>query len=257
MRDGKVVQAGKYDDLLSAGTDFNTLVDAHNEAIDLVSSSSHSKEVPEEDISKKAEELVDGTDDPAQIIKQLSKRKSEMEVLARQLSKKKSEQEVVPLKEKRQLVQEEERGRGQTSLADYWTYLSAVYYGAFAPVILLTQLAFQTFQIFGNYWMTWASPINPDDDPKVNNQTLIGVYCLLALATAFFISARSILTSIMGLLTSQKLFLGMLRAIFRAPMSFFDSTPTGRILARVRSSFLQASLSCVFHKITFPFQCIS
>jgi ABC-type multidrug transport system fused ATPase/permease subunit len=41
------------------------------------------------------------------------------------------------------------------------------------------------------------------------------------------------LVSLVGLLTAEKFFKNMLHCILRAPMSFFDSTPTGRILNRV------------------------
>ena len=34
LKDGHITQAGKYDDLLQAGTDFNALVSAHKEAIE-------------------------------------------------------------------------------------------------------------------------------------------------------------------------------------------------------------------------------
>lgn len=220
MRDGKIVQAGKYDDLLRAGTDFNTLVNAHNEAIDFVSSSGYSKEAKEK--NNVAEELVDGVDETGPIVRQLSRKESE-------------EEEVVPTQTKRQLVEEEERATGTTSSTVYWTYLSAVWKGALIPVILLAQIGFQALQIAGNYWMAWATPAGEGEPQKVDNKTLMLVYCLLALGTAALISGRAVLVSTVGLLTAQKFFLNMLHAIFRAPMSFFDSTPTGRILARVNS----------------------
>lgn len=36
LRNGEIVQSGKYMDLLETGTDFGALVAAHNEAMDLV-----------------------------------------------------------------------------------------------------------------------------------------------------------------------------------------------------------------------------
>ena len=45
-----------------------------------------------------------------------------------------------------------------------------------------------------------------------------------------------VLVATFGLEAVQKLFVKMLRSVFRAPMSFFDSTPAGRILNHV--SFL-------------------
>jgi len=44
---------------------------------------------------------------------------------------------------------------------------------------------------------------------------------------------RSLLVATLGLAAAQKLFIKMLRCVFRAPMSFFDTTPSGRILNRV------------------------
>jgi ATP-binding cassette subfamily C (CFTR/MRP) protein 1 len=61
--------------------------------------------------------------------------------------------------------------------------------------------------------------------------------------------SRSLLVSLIGLLTSEKFFKNMLHCILRAPMSFFDSTPTGRILNRV-SAYLtlwpfSSSVTCL------------
>ncbi|CAM6094180.1 unnamed protein product [Calypogeia fissa] len=236
MRDGKIVQAGKYDELLRAGTDFSILVSAHNEAIDLVSSTSgYSKDEEEEngEDSNEDEEAVNGEDDPAQIVQQLSRNLSRK--LSKKTSKETDEDEVLPLENKRQLVEEEERMRGNTSAVVYWIYISAVYKGALIPVILIAQVGFQGLQLASNYWMAWATPATEGEEQKVGNKQLIVVYCILALGTALLISIRAVLLSTVGLLTAQKFFMNMLRAIFRAPMSFFDSTPTGRILSRASS----------------------
>lgn len=42
---GAIVQAGKYEDLLQAGTNFQSLVNAHNEAIDGMDVHEHSQGV--------------------------------------------------------------------------------------------------------------------------------------------------------------------------------------------------------------------
>lgn len=62
---------------------------------------------------------------------------------------------------------------------------------------------------------------------------LLGVYMALAFGSSWFIFVRAVLVATFGLAAAQKLFLKMLRSVFRAPMSFFDSTPAGRILNRV------------------------
>ncbi|XP_028095107.1 putative ABC transporter C family member 15 isoform X2 [Camellia sinensis] len=93
------------------------------------------------------------------------------------------------------LVQDEEREKGSIESKVYWSYLTIVKGGSLVPIIILAQTTFQVLQIASNYWMAWACST--------------------------------------GILTSQELFTNMLHSILSAPMEFFDSTRTGRILNRV------------------------
>lgn len=98
----------------------------------------------------------------------------------------------------------------------------------------------QTCQILSNYWMAWAtSPKQGRKSPSPLN--LISVYTGLAFGSTFFIIVRSLLVEYVGLRTAQQYFLSMMRCLFRAPMSFFDSTPAGRILNRVQTTLYKTS----------------
>lgn len=81
--------------------------------------------------------------------------------------------------------------------------------------------------------MTWANPLVEGDAPKVDSMTTLIVYMALAFGSSWFVFIRSILVATFGLAAAQKMFLKMQMSIFRAPMSFFNSTPAGRILNRV------------------------
>jgi ATP-binding cassette subfamily C (CFTR/MRP) protein 1 len=52
------------------------------------------------------------------------------------------------------------------------------------------------------------------------------------LTAVFTLFARVIVIFMSGLRASRSLFEEMLNVVLRAPMSFFDTTPTGRILNR-------------------------
>jgi hypothetical protein len=238
LKEGRIIQAGKYDDLLQAGTDFNTLVSAHHEAIGAMDIPNHSSD---ESLS------LDGS---AILNKKCDASECSIESLAKEVqdSASASDQKAIAEKKKakrsrkKQLVQEEERVRGRVSMKVYLSYMAAAYKGLLIPLIILAQASFQFLQIASNWWMAWANPQMEGGQPRVSPMVLLGVYMALAFGSSWFIFVRAVLVATFGLAAAQKLFLKMLRSVFRAPMSFFDSTPAGRILNRVSSSFFAGNI---------------
>lgn len=215
MEDGRIRQAGKYNDILSSGTNFTELVDAHKKALSALNTVGAPGTVPDESIS--GEGAMEGSDCKLQ----------------KEGSQGNASGKVDDVEPKGQLVQDEEREKGQVRFSVYWKYITIAYGGVLVPLILLAQILFQIFQIGSNYWITWASPVSADDKPPVGRFTLMVVYLALAVASALSIFARSMFLNTAGYKTATRLFENMHQCIFRAPMSFFDSTPSGRILNRV------------------------
>ncbi|KAK4799126.1 hypothetical protein SAY86_024491 [Trapa natans] len=230
LKEGRIIQAGKYDELLQAGTDFETLVSAHHEAIEAMDIPNHSSEEsdgnlsPDAPISAKCSIERPGV---GSLVKEVHEGVASSEQKAIK-EKKKSKRS-----RKKQLVQEEERERGRVSMKIYLSYMAAAYKGLLIPLIIIAQALFQFLQIGSNWWMAWANPQTEGDKPKVSAMVLLVVYMALAFGSSWFIFVRAVLVATFGLAAAQKLFLKMLRSVFRAPMSFFDSTPSGRILNRV------------------------
>ncbi|KAJ8445566.1 hypothetical protein Cgig2_012454 [Carnegiea gigantea] len=232
MKDGRILQAGKYNDILASGTDFKALVGAHEEALSAFDSIEvgamnpiHNKELG---VTKASEESNGGQSD-------------------------KIDETTVP---KGQLVQEEEREKGKVGFSLYWKYLTTAYKGALVPVILICQILFQVLQILSNYWMAWATPVSPDGAPAVNGTTLIIVYVALALGSAFCLLARSTLVVTAAYKTATSLFGKMHQCIFRAPMSFFDATPSGRILNRASTDQSAVDVNIPYLLAQFAFTTI-
>ncbi|KAL5863758.1 hypothetical protein ACOSQ3_001272 [Xanthoceras sorbifolium] len=232
LREGRIIQAGKYDDLLQAGTDFKTLVSAHHDAIEAMDIPNHSSEDSDENLTLDGCIVLDKKCDSAE---------NNIDSLAKEVQDVASASEQKAIKEKKkakrarkkQLVQDEERVRGRVSMKVYLSYMAAAYKGLLIPLIILAQGLFQFLQIASNWWMAWANPQTEGDQPKVSPMVLLVVYMALAFGSSWFILVRAVLVATFGLAAAQKLFLKMLRSVFRAPMSFFDSTPAGRILNRV------------------------
>lgn len=230
MKEGQIIQAGKYDELLQAGTDFSSLVDAHHEAIEAMDFCNLISEESDENDHLKSLLIIEQSNSASNI-----------SGLAKEVQEGVSPSERKAIKEKKkakrlrkkQLVQDEERERGRVSMKVYWSYMTAAYKGLLIPLIILAQTMFQVLQIASSWWMAWAVPQTEGDEPKTSSMMLILVYMALAFGSSWFIFIRAVLVATFGLAAAQKLFLKMLRTVFRAPMSFFDSTPSGRILNRV------------------------
>eukprot|EP01018_Ginkgo_biloba_P039300 Gb_35586 [translate_table: standard] len=230
LRYGRIIQAGKYEDLLQAGTDFDTLVSAHHEAIEAMDVAEYIVDEPDETNKSSSVGVIKEDDSKPCEISNLPKQKMEKELSS---DKKRKKEKKANRMRKKQLIQEEERERGNVSFQVYWSYLTAAYKGALVPLIIFSQVAFQALQIGSNWWMAWANPPTDGQEARTSSLVLILVYMGLAFGSTLFVFMRALLVATFGLKASQKLFNNMLRCIFRAPMSFFDSTPAGRILSRV------------------------
>ncbi|KAK6164343.1 hypothetical protein DH2020_001207 [Rehmannia glutinosa] len=200
LKEGRIIQAGKYDELLQAGTDFSALVSAHHEAIEAMDFCN---------LASEESDKIDPLDRSVLMSKKCDSVGNNMAGM------------------------EEEREHGKVSMKVYLSYMTAAYKGLLIPLIILAQTLFQVLQIASSWWMAWANPQTAGDKPKTSSMMLIGVYMALAFGSSWFIFVRAVLVATFGLAAAQKLFLKMLRSVFRAPMSFFDSTPAGRILNRV------------------------
>ena len=210
MGGGKITQSGSYDDLLTAGTAFEQLVTAHKDAISEFDQNNENKGGPENKAMVHPEESHGSY---------LSKNQSEGEIS-------------IKGQPGAQLTQEEEKEIGDVGWKPFWDYISFSNGGFMLCLVILGQSSFVGLQTASTFWLALAIEI-----PKVTSGTLIGVYSLISFFSAVFVYLRSLMAAHLGLKASSAFFSSFTRAIFNAPMLFFDSTPVGRILTRVRFFF--------------------
>ncbi|KAL1815306.1 hypothetical protein ACET3Z_017880 [Daucus carota] len=237
MKDGRITQSGKYDDILDLGSDFIELVGAHKTALSTLDS------LDTEPVSKSsnlAENSSMGTFQASEQSLDVQRGEPLDEIVA----------------SIGQLVKDEEREKGRVGFLVYWKYITTAYGGSLIPVILLSQVLFQGLQIASNYWMAWATPVSSSVADPVEVSTLIIVYVALAIGSSFCILGRSLSLATAGYKTATLLFYNMHACIFRAPMSFFDSTPSGRILNRASTDQSTVDLDMPNQVGTFAFSVI-
>ena len=127
------------------------------------------------------------------------------------------------------MIKKEERERGNTGLKPYMQYLVQNKGYLYYSLAALAHISFVTGQILQNTWM--AANV---ENPNVGTLKLILVYLGIGFGTVFILFFRSLLLVVLGLEASKSLFSQLLGSLFCAPMGFYDSTPLGRILSRVR-----------------------
>nr|XP_048327412.1 putative ABC transporter C family member 15 isoform X2 [Ziziphus jujuba var. spinosa] len=216
MQKGKIIQAGRFEELLEQNIGFEVLVGAHSQALESILTVENTERTSKDSM------IDDESNIDAPSNDELLHTRHESE---HNISLAKGEKAG-------KLVQDEEREKGSIGKEVYWSYLTAVKGGALVPFILLAQSSFQVLQVASNYWMAWSCPPTSESKPKLGMRNILFVYTLLSVASSLCVLLRAILVAKAGLWTAQKLFINMLHSVLRAPMAFFDSTPTGRILNR-------------------------
>ncbi|CAK9178977.1 unnamed protein product [Ilex paraguariensis] len=215
MQNGRIAQAGTFEELMKQNIGFEVLVGAHNQALESILTAESSSRTTEHATTDGESNTEPGPDAEFPPTKQDSRHNLCVEITEKE----------------GRLVQDEEREKGSIGKEVYWSYLTTVKGGALVPIIILAQSSFQILQIASNYWMAWACPTG-NTEPTIAMNFILLVYMLLAVGSSICVLVRATLVAITGLQTAQKLFSNMLNSFLRAPMAFFDSTPTGRILNR-------------------------
>ena len=103
-------------------------------------------------------------------------------------------------------------------------------------VYLVMLLGAQTAQIGGSLWLKQWSEVNQEygGNPQVGKY--IGIYFAFGIGGAALVVVQTLILWIFcSIEASRKLHERMAYAIFRSPMSFFETTPSGRILNRFSS----------------------
>ncbi|KAG2153342.1 ABC protein [Suillus clintonianus] len=201
LNNGVITESGTYEELISRGGDFARL--------DL-EFGGHASEEKDEDQAKEATPHISVTMEDVRLKSERAREKA-----------------TGSGKLEGRLIVKEKRSTGSVSLGVYWTYLVAGRGSITVPVVIFFMLVMQGSQIMNSYTLVWWET-NAFDRPNSFYQTLYG--CLGA-CQAIFTFFLGIGMDLISSYVSQNLHHKSLHTVFHASMSFFDTTPTGRILS--------------------------
>lgn len=219
MEGGQIMQAGSFEELLSAGTTFEQLVNAHKNAVSELVSPEHGNK------TETPNSNVDQFEESDECFP--SKENNDREILAGDQLTKEEEREILTGD---QLTKVEEREISKFGFKPLLDYLRVSKGSLLFGLVILSRIAFSLFQAGASYWLALAIR-----NPKVSNGILVGVYTGISISSFPFVFLRSFLTVLLGLKASKAFFSGINKSLFEAPMHFFDTTPVGRIYTRVSS----------------------
>ena len=197
MTKGDILRASKYDELAASSQEFQNLVSAHHDTVGFERQAKYAS------------------------FRKFERSKSEIK---KNYSKK---QLMSSLGD--QFIKQEERETGDTGFKPYIQYLNKNNGFLYFSLTTICHIIFIFVQIIQSYWL--AAHIQ---DSHVNRVELITVYSVIACTLVLFLFLRSFYVVTLSFGASRLIFSTLMTSLFRAPMSFYDSTPLGRILNRVR-----------------------
>ncbi|KAJ4344427.1 ATP-binding cassette transporter yor1 [Didymosphaeria variabile] len=126
------------------------------------------------------------------------------------------------------LMQEEDRATKAVNWDVWLAYLRAGGGLWVGPVVVLVLILSQGANIATSLWLSWWT----SNKFGYSEGTYIGVYAALGVSQAVLMFAFSIAVSVFGTEAGKVMLHRAIHRVLRAPMSFFDTTPLGRITNR-------------------------
>ncbi|CAK8541926.1 unnamed protein product [Lathyrus sativus] len=128
------------------------------------------------------------------------------------------------------LVKEEERETGKVSFNIYKLYCTEAFGWIGTFTVLFLSVLWQASMTASDYWLAYETSVKRAE--FFNPSLFIFVYAIISIVLVLLIVLGSYSVTVFGLKTTQIFFKQILNSILHAPMSFYDTTPSGRIISK-------------------------
>uniref|UniRef100_A0A914QLQ8 P-loop containing nucleoside triphosphate hydrolase protein n=1 Tax=Panagrolaimus davidi TaxID=227884 RepID=A0A914QLQ8_9BILA len=130
------------------------------------------------------------------------------------------------------LIDDEEIGTGKVSYKIYWSYAKVFGVPLIIGLFLILFIFRNIFESVSQIWIAKWSSFNSSsaDSNDIEN---LEIYAFFALFSCILGGVSAAIIAIGAYKASKKMHENLLFSLLRSPMSFFDTTPLGRILNRL------------------------
>ena len=166
-----------------------------------------------------------------------------------------------------EIMTKEEREHGVSALASWWRWFNL----AGGVVFIIIQILLLTLDrgsyIAIDWWLaTWTSAVGedievfgisfPDQlDGRSSQYSYLIVYAVIIVTMLFFLVGRCQWAIFGGARACERIFSNMTRCVLLAPMSYYDTTPLGRILNRFTYDVEQVDITLTQFMSIFMIAC--
>lgn len=248
LRDGKVILNGTFDELMSQRSELYALMNDYGNQRN--SSESNVSDDDTDDTLNAVQEAPHATD-PGRYEEEALMNREQEYTRRERLSSVSSRDSVATLRRaslatlsrvsrkarddkdrKDRLMTVEETAKGSVSTAVYMEYVKSCSVVG-VVMLLFLQIAAQCAQVGTNVWLKHWSGENESNGSNSNVWVYLGIYAAIGWSSAIFSLCQTLTLWVLCAIRSARvLHTDMLSAVIRSPMSFFDTTPLGRILNR-------------------------
>ncbi|KAG0223192.1 hypothetical protein BGW42_006069 [Actinomortierella wolfii] len=228
IKNGKISENGKYDELLTHGKDFAQLIfeysvqRRHDGSGD--SKGDQQDECTKDEIATHTSETTTPTN-PTQ-----HSGRSTTHTAATHPKDSKQEKTNSP-EVAAKLVEKEHLRQDSVKWSLYGIYLNAASI-RYSLLVVATLLVCQAFQVGTNIWLEYWTR-HPE---RYSVGTFLGIYTALMVAyLVTYVAAVSTINLVAAIRASREMHGRLLSKLLRLPMAFFDTTPTGRVMNRCSS----------------------
>ncbi|KAG0334412.1 hypothetical protein BG004_000426, partial [Podila humilis] len=226
MKDGEIVERGTFQELMRNEGEFSNLMKAHG-GIEENEATEDQEDAINDGVEKKKKESEDGNTDTTTTTTTTTAT-GETSNEKKDADKKDSATTEKAGGKPKGLMSQEERATGSVEGKIYKDYVNAAGGRLLVPVLLSVLLLTQIAKVGNDLWLSWWT----SDEFQKSQKFYMILYAVWGIAQGVFQFINGFYFSLAGARAAKNLHQKALQNIFRAPTSFFDTTPLGRIINR-------------------------